>query len=419
MRILHTSDWHLGRRLPDGRLRLEEQRAALQRLREIVEEQAVALVLLAGDVFDSATPSAAAEVLFYETMESLGVRCPVVLIAGNHDSPERLCAARPLALRHGVVMIGLPGDEVLCGRAGKANITRSGAGFVELAIGAEKAVIATLPYPSPARLSAFWKRLCAEKGEADDGGQGRGDDDAYAEQIAAVLASLSQPFRDDAVNVVMSHLFVLGGLASGDERAIDLGGAHLVPPSVFPLRADYTALGHLHQYQRMRSVPPVVYSGALLSCRFGERAGAQGAVIVDVEAGRQARLTRVDLGGRPMVTWRAQGVEEALSWAASERDADAWIALEIMTDGPITARQVAQLRQARDSLVQIVPLRSGEGLSGAYEQERAAMPPQALFEAFYRARRHAEPDVAVVRYFLELLEQAEGGGDDEADTLVH
>ena len=96
MRILHTADWHLGRTL-EGRSRLEEQAQFLDELAEIVEKEKIDVVLMAGDAFDTVNPPAAAEQLFYESLSRLSNRGkrPVMVISGNHDSPDRLAAATP------------------------------------------------------------------------------------------------------------------------------------------------------------------------------------------------------------------------------------------------------------------------------------------------------------------------------------
>ena len=112
MRILHTSDWHLGRSL-EQISRIEEQKDFVDFLVKAVEEQAIDLVLIAGDIYDTYNPSAAAEELFYGAVERLNGkgRRAVVVIAGNHDNPERLCAASPLAYKNGIILLGYPGSD--------------------------------------------------------------------------------------------------------------------------------------------------------------------------------------------------------------------------------------------------------------------------------------------------------------------
>ncbi|MER2141445.1 MAG: exonuclease subunit SbcD, partial [Priestia megaterium] len=109
MRLLHTADWHLGRTL-EGRSRLAEQAQFLDELADIVEEEKVDAILMAGDAFDTVNPPAAAEQLFYESMSRLsnnGKR-PIIVIAGNHDNPDRLSAASPLAVHQNITLLGLP-----------------------------------------------------------------------------------------------------------------------------------------------------------------------------------------------------------------------------------------------------------------------------------------------------------------------
>lgn len=112
MRILHTADWHLGRTL-EGRSRQEEHEKFVDELCTLVRDEAIDLVLIAGDVFDSGNPSAAAEELYFDALARLGEngRRAVVVIAGNHDSPDRLTAVQALAQRHGATLFGYPYDD--------------------------------------------------------------------------------------------------------------------------------------------------------------------------------------------------------------------------------------------------------------------------------------------------------------------
>ena len=182
MRILHTADWHLGKSL-EQISRLTEQQQFIDFLCRKAAESKVDLVLVAGDIFDTYNPSAAAEELFYQAIDRLsekGKRA-VVVIAGNHDNPERLCAASPLAYKNGVILLGYPGSdpgEFPIG-GGQIRLIGSGPGWLELALPGcpEHAVIITLPYPSESRLEEVLS-LQAEEGLLQK---------AYSEKSAAFL----------------------------------------------------------------------------------------------------------------------------------------------------------------------------------------------------------------------------------------
>ena len=143
MRILHTGDWHLGKNL-EGASRMDEQELFLN------EKNKVDLVIIAGDVYDNSNPPARAEKMFYDTLKKLsknGERL-ILVIAGNHDNPERLVAAGPLAMEHGIIMSGTPKTVIQCGEYGQHKVINSGEGFIEVEINNEKAVILTVSYPS-------------------------------------------------------------------------------------------------------------------------------------------------------------------------------------------------------------------------------------------------------------------------------
>jgi len=166
MRILHTSDWHLGRSL-EQISRLEEQREFIDSLVRIADKEDVDLVLVAGDIYDTYNPSAAAEELFYEAMDRLGGKSgrAVIVIAGNHDNPDRLCAASPLAYKNGIILLGYPGSDAggYKTSAEGINIADSGPGWLELSLPrcSHNAVIITMPFPSESRL----EELLSEKAD--------------------------------------------------------------------------------------------------------------------------------------------------------------------------------------------------------------------------------------------------------------
>ena len=392
MRILHTSDWHLGCAL-DGRSREKEQRALLDSFCTAAKEQQADLVLLAGDVFDSYHPPVWAQELFYSTLERLG-QCGAltIAIAGNHDSPDCLCAPQALALRHGAYLCGRPLDPLPAEGPG---LTASGAGWLRLRpAGADcDAVVSLLPYASEGRLSKLLSR--EQEGSAPAA--------AYVSAVQSLLARGAAHFEPDTVNLAMAHLFTAGGKSAGDERAIEgVGGSALVPLSSLPA-AQYVALGHLHRPQHL--APNICYSGSLLSASFDEPSGiVRQALLIDLQPGGTPSVTTLPLsGGYPLLRKTFSSVEEALAYAASAEDGQAWLEFSISGPQPLTHSQIAELRKLRPSLLNIFWTPSVQESRPAPQCWRDRSP-EELFCAFYTAKRGVSPSEELTRCFADLLE---------------
>ena len=368
----------------------------------LAEAEGADLVLLAGDVFDSPNPPAAAEDLFYTTLERLaaGGRRAVVVISGNHDSAERISAPEALARRHGVALVGLPGQQPSALPPGWPG---AGPGWVEVAVPGcpHTAVVATLPYPSEARLNqALGDTL--EEAELRT---------AYSDRVGQILAAAAAHFRPDTVNLVVSHLFVAGGEESGTERPIQLGGAYTVDPSAFPAGAQYVALGHLHREQSVAALMPVRYAGSPLACSFAEAGQAKCALMVDITPAGAAHVRAVPLGGaRPLVRWVARGgAGEVDGWIAQGRDGDAWIDLEVHLDTSLPLDTLQRWRQALPGLVTVRPVVRQAGVDPRLA-ERGGLGADELFRLFYRTTRGAEPSPEVVDLFRRLTTEVPEGG---------
>ena len=153
MRLIHTADWHLGKHI-EGHSRLEEQELFLEDFVNIVKERDADVVLIAGDIYDSSNPPAKAEQLFYDTLKKIsdGGRRLTIVIAGNHDNPDRLVSATPLAMEHGIIMVGTPQTVIPKGQYGSWKVCRSGEGYIKIERKSEQAVVLTVPFPSEKRL---------------------------------------------------------------------------------------------------------------------------------------------------------------------------------------------------------------------------------------------------------------------------
>lgn len=388
MRILHTGDWHLGRTL-EGRSRLKEQESFLEELAQMADDQQADLILMAGDVYDSVNPPAAAEQLFYEAAARLtsGGR-PLVVIAGNHDQPERVSSVTPLVSQRGLTLLGLPsGDSV------KVVTPRTG----------ETAYIAALPYPSEARLN----ELLSEDGDETVLRE------AYSRRVGRLMSQLASSFRKDTVNLAMSHIYVLGGLESDSERPIQVGGAYTVDPSALSIGAQYTALGHLHRPQNVKSDNIMRYSGSPLAYSFSEAGQAKSVTMIDVAPGTVPLVDELYISsGRPLVKWRARGgIDEVYRWLDEGLDAGAFIDLEITLNEAMSIGDIQKLRKSRDGIIHIRPVYP-EMAEANLELQRSTLPVHELFRSFYqRQTGGAQPDDGLVQLFLELLEQ-----DDARDT---
>jgi len=351
MRILHTADWHLGKNL-EGRSRLEEQQQFLEDFVRLVEEKAVDMVVIAGDVYDSSNPPAQAEKMFYDTLKKIsgnGERITLV-IAGNHDNPQRLVAAGPLAMEHGIIMAGLPKTVIPTGQYGKHRVLNSGEGFIELEMNKERAVILLVPYPSEKRLNeVLYKDMDQDEERLI----------SYGDRVCSLMDSLKNHFRKDTINIVVTHLFAMGSEESGSERGIQLGGSYIVDGRCFPKEAQYIALGHVHKPQVVPGTGRrAYYSGAPLHYHKNE-AGARKkkCYVVDLAADRPFTMEAVEFKVyKPIEKWRCKSVSEAIDKCEENKDKSSWVYLEIETDHYIRDEEMRQMRELKQDIIEIYPV---------------------------------------------------------------
>lgn len=379
MNILHTSDWHIGKRLMD-RERLPEQIAALDEIVRICDERNVELVLVAGDVFDTYMPSADAEEVFFRAVKRIaGKDRAVVVVSGNHDDGVRLAASAPLAAEEGIYLFGGGSDIVPVGGTRAVRAIASGEGYVVIANArGEKVYINALPYPNEARLKE-------EKTE-----------EGYTDKLRRWIARGEAGFSGDMPHILLSHLFVAGGKVSESERDIDLGGARAVPVSLFSA-FDYVALGHLHKPQKLGG--NVRYSGSLLQYSFDESEKKQ--VILLRSHKGQLEIEEIPLtSGRRLVRLEEENPERAA--ALMKQYPDAFIELTLRLSAPLTSQDTQFLRAANEGLVSLIVRTQGE--STAEVVSRSTLSPKELFEEYYRSVYGEDPASDLTQAFLELLE---------------
>ncbi|MBM7702641.1 exonuclease SbcCD subunit D [Metabacillus iocasae] len=383
MRLLHTADWHLGRTL-EGRSRLEEQAQFLDELVEIVEREKVDAILMAGDAFDTVNPPAAAEQLFYESMSRLcdGGKRPIIVISGNHDNPERLSAASPLATQHGITLLGLPTTDVQ---------------HIYIPSQQEYLRVAALPYPSESRL----KEVLSEENDE------RQIRNSYDLRVKGIFDKMSEQFTPDAVNVAMSHIYVTGGSSTDSERPIEVGGAYTVAATSLPAAAQYVALGHLHRPQDIKRANTIArYSGSPLAYSFSEANYTKSVTIVDAQPGQIAQVSEIPLSsGKPLVRWKAkEGLAKVYNWLDEGRDQTAWIDLEIHVKDALSIEEIHRLRKLHSGFIHIRPVFDAKP-EDVERRSTRDVPVEELFKKFYeRQTGGGTPDDELVKLFLTLVQ---------------
>lgn len=408
MRIIHTADWHLGKNL-EGQSRLEEQELFLQDFVNIVDEQQANLVLIAGDIYDSVNPSARAEKLFYDTLKKLsknGERI-ILVIAGNHDNPQRLVAATPLAMEHGIIMAGTPKTIIAPGRYGQHRVWNSGEGYVELQISSERAVILTVPFPSEKRLN-----------EVLYGGMDTDEQRlmSYGERMKQLFDSLEKHYREDTINLVVSHLFVMNSVEGGSERSIQLGGSYLVGGDIFPAQAQYVALGHIHKPQIVPGFHKVRYSGAPLHYRKGEEVYEKQVLRIDVRAGEEPDIMAIPLiQYKPIEVWHAKSVTEAIEMCTLRQAQSCWVYLEIETERVIMENEIKQMKLLKGDILEIHPIFPAKDERNRMEDGGAGWrdkPFHELFQEFYAYERGVPASQETIQTLFGLMGKRE---EHEAD----
>lgn len=405
MRILHTADWHLGKSL-EGRSRLEEQSRFLSDFTQIAKEEQADLVIVAGDVYDSYNPPAEAEKLFYRTLKEIteGGKRLVLVIAGNHDSPDRLSAAGPLAMEHGILMAGLPGSVIPAGTYGCHQVIDSGEGYVEIEINGERAVILLLPYPSEKRLNdVIYQEMDEEEKRAS----------SYGERIGRFFSALEGIYREDTINLAVAHLFAMDASAGGSERGISLGGSYVVDGSCLPQKAQYIALGHIHKPQQVPHTDGrAFYSGAPMAYHRNEAGARRQCILIEVHAGMPFVKKEISLPVyKPVQIWRAESVEQAVGMCTDHSAEDSWVYLEIETErGYIRQDEIRMMKSLKEDLLEIRPIPVGKAGEKQPADARKEKDLKELFTEYYRGKNGgAEPDEELIELLLELSQKKEGG----------
>lgn len=353
----------------------------LSEIAQLVRREEADLVLVAGDLFDSSAPAPEAERIVYQALLDLtATGAHVVVIAGNHDSPQRLSAVKPL-LNLTTIHAG-------------AHLARPAEGGV-LSIRTRRGEVAQVA------LAPFLSQRAIVK--ADD--LMRLDADAhagrYAERVRQIVAALAAGFEIGTVNLIVAHLAVAGGALGGGERPAHTVFDYVVPPQVFPSNAHYVALGHLHRPQLVPGACPIWYCGSPLQLDFGEAPGDNCVLVVDAEPGVPARVRPVPLrSGR-----RLRTLKGSLAEVSARGDLDDAFLRVVLQEPPRTGL-ADEVRAALPNAVDVVVAAEVREDDQVSEWSLASMhrSPHELFDEYLRDRDVEDPAVGAL--FSELLEEA-------------
>ena len=426
MRLLHTSDWHLGQTLHNYD-RTYEHQCFLDWLVDTLADEAIDVLLIAGDIFDNANPSSQAHRQLYRFLQRARSRVPhlqVVVIAGNHDSPGRLEAPTPLLEAYGTVVVG----NVLRRSDGEVDLERLLVPLTDRD-GEIRAWCLAVPFLRPGDVPRIAREARQEAQESDGGDQAppRGPYlyDPYLHGTTLLYQQAHALARERAgagqAIVAMGHCHMVDGQSSHDsERRIVIGGSEALPTSMFGADIAYAALGHLHLAQRVGGREHVRYCGSPLPLSFSEVGyqhqvlridldGAAAGAVTPIFVPRAVELLRVPATPAPL-----EQVLEALE--ALELDPDlppqAWPFLEVrvLLDGPepgLRGRIEAALSAKPVRLAKIEPTRKLVAVSESADalslEQLARLQPDDIFRRLWQQRFGDEAPPDQIDAFAELF----------------
>lgn len=384
MKILHTSDWHLGKKL-EGRTRIEEQYFFTIELERIVEKENIDIVIIAGDIYDTYNPPAEAEKLFYDCVKKISKngKVGIIIISGNHDSPQRLGAISTLARDFGVIIYEKAFQKIPEGKYGDLNIYRSVEGGIFIEKDGKRIYLYALPYPSETSLAEDFSNI------------------KFHERIREILKKGVELNEENIPTVLTSHIYVAGSMGEGEE-SLELGGARAISLKDLP-KADYIALGHVHKPMEFKE-KNAVYCGSPLEYRVTENRFDKKIYIIELKNGKTDIKSIILNNHKPIKEYTVEGIERAIELSKELKNKDEWIYLKIKIESPIKNSDIKKIKENKN-ILEITPIFSLEEdtKKGSLEYSEENIE-EAFIEFFKKESDGLYPSENVKRLFLELLE---------------
>ncbi len=400
MRILHTGDWHLGKRL-DFFSRLEEQKEVLEEICDIADAERVDAVIVAGDLFDAFNPPIEAIELLYKTLRRLanGGKRPVIAIAGNHDSADRIDAPDSLARECGILFIGYPHAQVSPLQLEDGfSVRTTDKGFLEIFLPQYSyplRVLAT-PFANELRLKQF---LGLE-----------GKEQQLQEVLHQNWQTMANRYCDtNGVNILTAHLYMLkrGGELLEEpegEKPLQVGQADVVYSDAIPPQIQYTALGHLHRFIAVGGhTSPVVYASSPLAYSFSEAGQQKYVSIIEAVPGHPAQYRKVALtSGRSLHRKRFEDIDEAVDWL--QENPHALVELTLISDDYLSAMDLKRIHEAHDGIIHIIPVvKPQERQFHATAPVNLDQDIQQLFQDYFQYKTGQQPNAEIMQLLNEVI----------------
>ncbi|WP_062266251.1 exonuclease subunit SbcD [Endozoicomonas arenosclerae] len=386
MRILHTSDWHLGQHFM-GKSREPEHRAFIQWLLDTVNEHSVDAIIIAGDIFDTGTPPSYARTLYNRFIVDLQKTCcqQLIIVGGNHDSVATLNESRDLlACLNAHVVGGVSehlDEQIITLKNNK---------------GEPGAVVCAIPFIRPRDV------LESRAGDSDTDKQL-----ALQNAIADHYKTVFEKATDQNLPVVATgHLTTVGGQMTESVREIYIGTLSAFPASAFP-PADYIALGHLHRPQKVSDQDHIRYSGSPIPLSFDEVSTNKQVLLVDLAAGQSPEITAVEVPlFRPLKSLKGdlESIQQALAQIGSEAPLSPWLELEVSTDDYLSDLQTRIQAMIEDRDLEVLRVRRKREASEATLQRESRETLDELDVTDVFARRLGDEELEEQR--VETLKQA-------------
>lgn len=372
MRLLHTADWHVGKGL-QGRSRLEEHAAVLEEITAIARDRKVDLIAVAGDLFDTASPTPEAERVVYQALLDLRAVAPVVVVPGNHDSERRLQAVASVFDRADVTIRPFVRRDPL-----------------EFTFGGETTLVATLPWISQRYIVKAEQLMSLDSFELSG---------EFRERLRNVITLLCKPFREDTVNLLVGHVTIAGAAMGGGERTAQTIFEYWIDPAFFSSSAHYVALGHLHKTQRMPGPCPIHYSGAPLHLDFSDDEAPRHVLVAEIHPGVPAVTEEVPLtAGRRLRT--ITGTFKQLEKLAGTTGDDL---LRVIVRDRNRTGLGDEIRGLFPEAVKVIVESPEADAKSKPTLDRSGLSPQQLFERYLDEREITDPDL--VAMFSRLYEE--------------